>query len=153
MDSGNEISVFDDNILRGLLKSCGCKKNVSNPEYSLLELLNSFSPHKFSKSKILDVKEIDLYNDELKLGIEYSGKMYERLGFKYLGQASISYYWYLRCKKLKREQRQVKKLKELYPELYNQSAGTCKIYTAGNTICEFLIRKEECKCHHTQLHR
>ena len=82
----------------------------------------------------------------------FLGSMYEKLGFVYKGQASISYFWVLNNKKLKREQCQVKKLKELYLDIYNKAIeenvsnkedyimtqlGACKVYTAGNSIWEY----------------
>lgn len=75
----------------------------------------------------------------------FSGSVYERLGFENLGQVEPGYYWFKPPNiMLKREQCQVHKLKELYPDLYDDTAPNkendimlklkyCKVYRSGNT--------------------
>ena len=75
----------------------------------------------------------------------FSGNVYDKLGFKCLGQVAPSYYWFKAPNiVMKREQCQVHKLKSLYPELYDENASNkendimlklkyCKVYRSGNT--------------------
>lgn len=48
----------------------------SKAELEIKDYIEGISNKKFSKVKILDGKEIDLYNDEIKIGIEYNGSAY-----------------------------------------------------------------------------
>lgn len=74
----------------------------------------------------------------------FTGNIYNKLGFKYAGQCSLPYYWYLHGKELKRQQCMPMKLKKLYPDLYEKagnskenyimsSIGASKVYRCGNT--------------------
>lgn len=45
----------------------------SKNELELKNYIESISGKKFEKSRVLNSKEIDMYNDELKLGVEYNG--------------------------------------------------------------------------------
>ena len=75
----------------------------------------------------------------------FTGDIYTKLGFENDGQCTINYYWYSdRVGEIKREACQVKKLKELYPELYKEAIGGVedyimsalgnrKVYRCGNT--------------------
>ena len=76
----------------------------------------------------------------------FLGTVYDRLGFKYDGQASIRYYWFLGQQQLKREECQLKHLKVKYPKLYEEAQsvsgkedyimtklGARKVYRCGNT--------------------
>ena len=75
----------------------------------------------------------------------FTGDIYTKLGFENDGQCTINYYWYSdRVGEIKREACQVKKLKELYPELYREAIGgvedyimsalgSRKVYRCGNT--------------------
>lgn len=77
----------------------------------------------------------------------FTGNIYPRLGYKF-DSMSEQYYWYKDEKQLKRESCQVRKLKELYPEIYKDALdnevnniedyimthlGAKKVYRAGNT--------------------
>lgn len=75
----------------------------------------------------------------------FTGDIYSKLGFTNDGQCTINYYWYSdRVGEIKREACQVKKLKELYPDLYKESTGSAedyimshlgykRVYRCGNT--------------------
>lgn len=76
----------------------------------------------------------------------FTGGIYPNLGFKFDGLTTPSYYWYKsHNESCTREQCQPKKLKEMYPDLYEQaegqgskeefimtSLGYMKVYRAGN---------------------
>ena len=77
----------------------------------------------------------------------FTGNIYPRLGYKFDSMVE-QYYWYKDEKQLKRESCQVRKLKELYPEIYKDALdnkatniedyimtylGAKKVYRAGNT--------------------
>lgn len=77
----------------------------------------------------------------------FSGGLYSNLGFRNDGcTKSPRYFWWLEDKELKREQCQLKKLSEKYPELYTESLnqemnkedyimlnlGASKVYRAGH---------------------
>lgn len=78
----------------------------------------------------------------------FTGGVYERLGFKISKKYCPDYYWYWHNTKVKRELCQPKKLKKLYPDVYDSiveggketgvmlSLGACRIYTCGNTCWE-----------------
>lgn len=77
----------------------------------------------------------------------FSGNIYSRLGFHFVKQCAISYYWFFNRKEIKREKCQAKKLAKLYPELYAEATGNKenyimsalgakKVYRAGNTRWE-----------------
>ena len=76
-DCGNEADVFQHNLFSGASTSCGsCGASHSKVELEILDFVNTLG-HKFTSNRnILDGKEIDIYNDELKLGIEYNGSVY-----------------------------------------------------------------------------
>lgn len=74
----------------------------------------------------------------------FDGSIYKRLGFNFDGYTTLSYYWYLGGKEFPRGSCQPKKLKELYPELYEKAEGSKedyimaklgarKVYRCGNT--------------------
>ena len=75
----------------------------------------------------------------------FTGDIYTKLGFENDGQCTVNYYWYSkRGIEIKREACQVKKLKEVYPELYKEAIGGVedyimsalgnrKVYRCGNT--------------------
>lgn len=81
----------------------------------------------------------------------FTGNIYNVLGFEEKGQTNPRYYWNLNGKEIKREQCQIKYLKEKYPnfieEAYKENAsnkedyvmlslGACKVYRSGNTKWE-----------------
>ena len=79
----------------------------------------------------------------------FTGKIYEQLGFVFVKQCPLSYFWFYKNQEIKREACQVKKLKVKYPELYKQTQsaknkedyimselGAKKVYRAGNTRWE-----------------
>ena len=79
----------------------------------------------------------------------FTGKIYEQLGFVFVKQCPLSYFWFYKNQEVKREACQVKKLKVKYPELYEQAQsaknkedyimfelGAKKVYRAGNTRWE-----------------
>lgn len=78
-DCGNIKKVHSSDFVYGKTTSCGCK-NVSKvgsaPELEIKDFIEDLTGKKFIKSKVLDGKEIDLYCEELKLGIEYNGSPY-----------------------------------------------------------------------------
>ena len=75
----------------------------------------------------------------------FTGDVYRRLGFTFMGYTDPSYYWYNAHRgALKREQCQPSKLKEKYPELYDSTASSiendimlklkyCRVHRAGNS--------------------
>ena len=78
----------------------------------------------------------------------FTGRIYERLGFKFSGYTSVNYYWGNKKEVFSREKCQVFKLKEKYPEIYEEAIkenannkedyimrqlNYHKIYKAGNT--------------------
>ncbi len=74
----------------------------------------------------------------------FIGGIYSKLGFKNVGQSTPRYYWYKQQEVLKREQCQLKYLREKYSELYKEAVGNkedyimanlgyCKVYRSGNT--------------------
>ena len=78
----------------------------------------------------------------------FNGNIYEKLGFNFNGYTTINYYWGNKKEILAREKCQVFKLKEKYPEIYEESIkenannkedyimkklNYHKIYKAGNT--------------------
>lgn len=82
----------------------------------------------------------------------FLGGIYEKLGFEDKGQVTPRYYWLYKDKELKREECMLKRLKNLYPELYKESIdlqaknkedyimtklGAKKIYRSGNTKWEW----------------
>lgn len=79
----------------------------------------------------------------------FDGNVYQLLGFKYIKQADLPYYWYKNGLCLPREQCQPCKLQKTFPELFNeapsrgkedyimQKRGFCKVYRCGNTIWEW----------------
>lgn len=82
----------------------------------------------------------------------FNGSVYSSLGFSFDGYTTLSYYWYLHNEEVKREKCQSKKLKEQYPDLYEEpiggkedyimaKLGARKVYRCGNT--RWLYRKEE----------
>lgn len=78
-ECGNVVSVWHGNLVSGNSKSCGCLDVAHSGSKNELEIKNyieCLTDKKFDKVKILDGKEIDMYNDELKLGIEYNGSSY-----------------------------------------------------------------------------
>lgn len=48
----------------------------SKPELEIKNYIEAISGKKFEKSRVLSGKEIDMYNDELKIGIEYNGSAF-----------------------------------------------------------------------------
>lgn len=81
----------------------------------------------------------------------FTGTMYDKLGFNYVKQADLPYYWYYNGKYIPREKCQPCKLKNIYPDLYKEALNTfaknkeeyimiklhyCKVYRSGNTIWE-----------------
>lgn len=79
----------------------------------------------------------------------FTGKIYEQLGFVFVKQCPLSYFWFYKNQEVKREACQVKKLKVKYPQLYEQAQsaknkedyimfelGAKKVYRAGNTRWE-----------------
>ena len=85
----------------------------------------------------------------------FDGKIYERLGFKYIKQAEPNYYWFKTLDEwYKREQCQVQKLKKNYPQYYQEAIDnnatnieeyimincfSCKkVYRSGNTRWELV---------------
>ena len=75
-DCGKVVNVRSTNLIQGHTSSCGCLlPNIdgSKKELELKKFIESISGKEFKKIKILDGKEIDMYNEELKLGIEYNG--------------------------------------------------------------------------------
>lgn len=63
------------------LHGCPCCSNSvahsgSKPELEIKNYIESISSKKFEKLRVLNGKEIDMYNDELKLGIEYNGSAF-----------------------------------------------------------------------------
>jgi len=81
----------------------------------------------------------------------FTGNIYKLLGFYEKGQTNPRYYWNLSGKEIKREQCQIKYLKEKYPNLIEEaykenasnkedyvmlSLGACKVYRSGNTKWE-----------------
>ena len=78
-DCGNIKKVHSSDFVYGKTTSCGCKnvaKTGSAPELEIKDFIEDLTGKKFTKSKVLDGKEIDLYCEELKLGIEYNGSPY-----------------------------------------------------------------------------
>ena len=86
----------------------------------------------------------------------FDGKIYERLGFKYIKQAEPNYYWFKTLDEwYKREQCQVQKLKKDYPQYYQEAIDNnannieeyimvncfkCKkVYRSGNTRWELVL--------------
>lgn len=79
----------------------------------------------------------------------FDGNIYQKLGFKYIKQADLPYYWYKNGLGLPREKCQPCKLQKTFPDLYNeapnrgkedyimQKRGFCKVYRCGNTIWEW----------------
>lgn len=77
----------------------------------------------------------------------FSGDIYNQLGFDNEGQCTPRYYWYYQGMELKREKCQLRCLKKLYPDLYEESLqdngskedyimlklGAKKVYRSGCT--------------------
>ena len=80
----------------------------------------------------------------------FSGDVYEKLGFRFVKYDQPRYFWFLNGEAIKREDCQVKKLKDQYPLLYEESKnhigsketfimeklGAKKITLTGNSIWE-----------------
>lgn len=92
----------------------------------------------------------------------FTGEIYGKLGFGYIKQVSIPYYWFYRNKEVKRALCQISKLKIKYPDLYNQAIvncaknkedyimtelGACKVYRSGNTrwVKNYKLNENYCK--------
>lgn len=78
-DCGNIIKVSSNNLIQGSTQSCGCllpNINGSKAENEIKSFIENVSGKEFRKVKILNGKEIDMYNDDLKLGIEYNGSYF-----------------------------------------------------------------------------
>ena len=77
-DCGNIKEVLSYNLTSGRSSSCGsCNTNYhSSMEDYLMKFLNMLGYDFKATRSILNGKEIDLYNDELKLGIEYNGSYF-----------------------------------------------------------------------------
>lgn len=66
----------------------------------------------------------------------FTGKIYDRLGFKFSGYTSVNYYWGNKKEVLSREKCQVFKLKEKYPEIYEEA-----IKENANNKEDFIMKK------------
>lgn len=79
-DCGNEVDVWHGNLISGNTQSCGhgCLRILgSRAELEIKSVIEELTKLSFVKTyKILDGKEIDLYNDDIKLGIEYCGSAF-----------------------------------------------------------------------------
>lgn len=101
--------------------------------------------------KFIDTHEFDkiiCYSDN----DYFNGNVYKSLGFQFDGYTTLSYYWYVNGKEIKREKCQPKRLKKQYPDLYEKAIGSKenyimielgarKVYRCGNT--RWIYRKEE----------
>lgn len=77
-DCGKELDVEKSNLFGGQ-QSCGCldiSHNGSIGEKEVYEFMFEVTGKSSIKSKILDGKEIDIYYEHLKLGIEYNGSKF-----------------------------------------------------------------------------
>lgn len=76
-DCGNESVVDTYSLTHNKVLSCGNHSTTSKGEQEIKDFLFNMTKLPFNKDRsILDGKEIDLYNDELMVGIEYNGSMY-----------------------------------------------------------------------------
>lgn len=78
-DCGNEKNVRSENLIDGNTTSCGCLTvnfSGSNCENEIKDYIATLISDKPQKVKILGGKEIDLYYDKYKLGIEYNGSAF-----------------------------------------------------------------------------
>lgn len=79
-ECGGTKLVSANQLLKGNVKSCGCLSTGrygSTEEREVKDFIELISNKEFVRDRsILDGKEIDMYNDELKLGIEYNGSVY-----------------------------------------------------------------------------
>ena len=106
---------------------------VGGAEKLLKHFITTYSP-----------KDIVSYSDN----DYFAGGVYEKLGFSYDSQTTVSYYWYNHDDKISREQCQLSKLKVKYPKLveeaYTVKASNkedyvmtklcaCKVFRCGNT--------------------
>ena len=79
----------------------------------------------------------------------FQGDIYPQLGFVFIKQCPLDYFWFYKNQEVKREACQVKKLKIKYPVLYEEaqsaknkedyimgSLGAKKVYRTGNTRWE-----------------
>lgn len=106
---------------------------VGGAEKLLKHFITTYSP-----------KDIVSYSDN----DYFAGGVYEKLGFSYDSQTTVSYYWYNHDVKINREQCQLSKLKVKYPKLVEEAytvkasnkedyvmtrLGACKVFRCGNT--------------------
>ena len=81
----------------------------------------------------------------------FTGGIYSKLGFSYVKQCTVTYYWFMNGVELKRGVTQVVKLKKKYPDIYKESLqqgaksketyimtklDARKVYRSGNTLWE-----------------
>ena len=100
-----------------------------------------------------DVKQIVSYSDN----DFFSGNIYDRLDYTFSGYTNPRYYWYLNGVELKREKCQLKYLKEMYKDIYNEALkenasnkeiyvmtklNASQIHRSGNTKWLFNSREE-----------
>ena len=100
-----------------------------------------------------NVKQIVSYSDN----DFFSGNIYDRLGYTFSGYTNPRYYWYLNGVELKREKCQLKYLKEMYKDIYNEAIkenasnkeiyvmtklNASQVYRSGNTKWLFNSREE-----------
>ena len=100
-----------------------------------------------------NVKQIVSYSDN----DYFSGNIYNRLGYTFSGYTNPRYYWYLNGVELKREKCQLKYLKEMYKDIYNEAIkenasnkeiyvmtklNASQVYRSGNTKWLFNSREE-----------
>ena len=81
-DCGNDKVEYGYTLTGGIITSCGCENNKINfngsqAENDIKNYILELNPNlNIAKSKCLDGKEIDIYIQELNLGIEYNGSAY-----------------------------------------------------------------------------
>ena len=78
-DCGNELDIRSENLTRGTTNSCGCLSvnfSGSSCENEIRDYISTFIDDNPIKTKILGGKEIDLYYEKHKIGIEYNGSIF-----------------------------------------------------------------------------
>lgn len=99
-DCGNHKLVKSSDLIRGFTTSCGCKSNNfcgSTNEREIYEFVRDLLPSAvITKAKILGSgtrkKEIDIFIEEIKLGIEYNGDAFHTSENSRFGQNKDKYY-------------------------------------------------------------
>ena len=78
-DCGNYTDVKGQSLREGLTRSCGCLSinfSGSRLENEIKDYLEKLTGLKAKKEKVLSGKEIDIYFESLKLGIEFNGSAF-----------------------------------------------------------------------------